>query len=213
MRSLTTKSMPVAHSSAAVAPPGPHPLALPRLLYLRLQAAELAPDAHTYTSLISGCAYGRQAGLARELLRHMQRRGVQPTLWTHNAMLKVRRWGRRGAGGQQLGCMCLAGLGPAVISGCLPAHWPHRDHHPLTACLPACLPCLQVECWTYGVDAGVVMMRGMQARGVQPDRASWSTLLSGEQHSVDRCIAYKPGASAWHTHSCCLPIDRVVPGL
>ena len=53
------------------------------------QAAGLSPDVHTYTSLIAGCAYGRQAALARELMRHMQQRGVQPTAWTHNAMLKV----------------------------------------------------------------------------------------------------------------------------
>lgn len=60
------------------------------------QVAGLSPDAHTYTSLIAGCAYGRQAALARELLRHMQQRGVQPSVWTHNAMLKVGRGVRVG---------------------------------------------------------------------------------------------------------------------
>lgn len=54
-----------------------------------LQAKGLAPDAHTYTSLIAGCAYGRQAALARELLRQMQQRGLQPSAWTRNALLKV----------------------------------------------------------------------------------------------------------------------------
>ncbi len=56
-----------------------------------LQAAGLSPDVHTYTSLISGCAYGRQAALARELWRQMEERGIRPNVVTHNAMLKVRR--------------------------------------------------------------------------------------------------------------------------
>jgi pentatricopeptide repeat protein len=54
-----------------------------------LQAAGLQPDVYTYTSLISGCASGKQAGLARELWRQMIERGIRPTIVTHNAMLKV----------------------------------------------------------------------------------------------------------------------------
>ena len=57
-----------------------------------LQAGGLSPDVHTYTSLIAGCAYGRQAALARELLRQMQQRGIQPTAWTYNALLNVECW-------------------------------------------------------------------------------------------------------------------------
>ncbi|KAL4855833.1 Pentatricopeptide repeat-containing protein [Chlorella vulgaris] len=52
-------------------------------------AAGLQPDVYTYTSLISGCASGKQAGLARELWRQMIERGIRPTIVTHNAMLKV----------------------------------------------------------------------------------------------------------------------------
>ncbi|KAL4437214.1 hypothetical protein ABPG75_004353 [Micractinium tetrahymenae] len=55
-------------------------------------AAGLSPDVHTYTSLISGCAYGRQAALARELLRQMRQRGIEPTIWTYNALLNVECW-------------------------------------------------------------------------------------------------------------------------
>ncbi|KAI3424904.1 hypothetical protein D9Q98_008288 [Chlorella vulgaris] len=52
-------------------------------------AAGLQPDVYTYTSLISGCASGKQAGLAQELWRQMIERGIRPTIVTHNAMLKV----------------------------------------------------------------------------------------------------------------------------
>lgn len=37
---------------------------------------------------------------------------------------------------------------------------------------------LNVECWTYGVDAGVALLQSLVARGVQPDRATWNTLLA-----------------------------------
>ncbi len=89
------------YRSLPTSPPLAHP-----------QAAGLSPDVHTYTSLIAGCAYGRQAALARELMRHMQQRGVQPSTWTHNAMLKASRgsWAESlaGRGGPGLALLILA---------------------------------------------------------------------------------------------------------
>ncbi|EFN53008.1 hypothetical protein CHLNCDRAFT_54108 [Chlorella variabilis] len=87
-----------------------------------MMSAGLSPDVHTYTSLISGCAFGRQAALARELWRQMEERGIRPNIVTHNAMVKV-------------------------------------------------------ELFTYGVDAGTAYLRRMVQQGLDPDRASWSTLL------------------------------------
>ena len=39
---------------------------------------------------------------------------------------------------------------------------------------------MQVECWTYGPDAGMALLRRLVAQGFQPDRATWSTLLGCE---------------------------------
>lgn len=99
---------PNASAPARVLFPLPLPPAPP-------QVAGLSPDVHTYTSLIAGCAYGRQAALARELLRHMQQLGVQPSVWTHNAMLKVGMGGREG--GREGGGSCWGGRPHCCWSG------------------------------------------------------------------------------------------------
>lgn len=146
---------------------------------LPTQACGLAPDVHTYTSLIAGCAYGRQAALARELLRQMRERGIQPSTWTHNALIKVRagvRWGAR---------MCAVGFGGERGAGSA-AHASQGKGEGVQLSKPtgaarAGRPCLQVECWTYGVDAGTALLRQLvQQQGMEPDAATWSTLLACE---------------------------------
>ena len=79
--STRTCSAPTEAALARPAPPRPT---------LPAQARGLPPDVCTYTSLISGCAYGRQAALARELLRQMEGRGLEANTWTRNALLKAR---------------------------------------------------------------------------------------------------------------------------
>lgn len=163
-----------------------------------LQAQGLSPDVHTFTSLIAGCAYGRQAALARELLRQMQRRGLQPSPWTHNALLKV--WLQQGFFVLGLQCrhllLVLPGTPSVAALGCS-LHLPHAPAPAPVACLPA-----QVECWTYGVDAGHALVRQMAQQGIEPDRATWSTLLACEPPRASRGLQRRrrlgraPGAAA-----------------
>ncbi len=48
---------------------------------------------------------------------------------------------------------------------------------------------VQVECWTYGVDAGLALLRRLVGQGFQPDRATWSTLLACERHWFELGLA------------------------
>ena len=56
----------------------------------------VAPDAITYTSLITGCAERKLANRAQELLREMQDEGIEPDVYTYTALitacLKSGKW-------------------------------------------------------------------------------------------------------------------------
>lgn len=69
-----------------------------------------------------------------------------------------------------------------------------RPSHPLPAPLALPYPSLlmlrgrpQVECWTYGVDAGMALLQKLLQQGMKPDRATWSTLLACELQEGARC--------------------------
>ena len=55
----------------------------------------VAPDAITYSALISACEKGKQPGRALELFETMQRQGVVPNSITYSALISACEKGKQ----------------------------------------------------------------------------------------------------------------------